>query len=463
MTRARAAVEQLEGEIEILRTFVCYWQGDTAGVMRHGVRGLAQTPVELCAIRNHALMFLCGAYQAVGDLGGAYALHASQLAAAAAGGRICLRSYWLAKCPVLSIAGDLPGLADNLNHMLALSQDLAWDANTGVMHYYLATLHYYHNNLAAVEETLAELLPRRYHTLPPIFVQSACLLAATYQAQQRADEANALITRAIAHCHEIGHVNLAALLRAFEAELALRQGRLNDARFLALALPETPFPQMPLFYAPHMTLVKLYLHEATPASVAKAFDLVGRLEDFLTSTHNVRFLIEVLALKALAWQARGEQAAAVEALARAIRLAEPGGYIRIFADLGGPIDGLLDQLAAQDVAPLLVAAIRAALEPVASLPISARQDATIVPSVALPAAGAAANLASLLTYREQDVLRLLGQRLTNQEIAAAMNITPDTVKRHTLNIYRKLQVNNRREAAVIAGSLTGVHTGSNGV
>ena len=73
--RAPDTVQQLEGEVELLYTFLSYWQGDMAAVVRHGVRGLALTPVELGAIRNVALMYLCGAYQANGDLPGAYALH----------------------------------------------------------------------------------------------------------------------------------------------------------------------------------------------------------------------------------------------------------------------------------------------------------------------------------------------------------------------------------------------------
>jgi LuxR family maltose regulon positive regulatory protein len=461
--RTRITVTQLEGEIEILRTFLCYWQGDMAGVVRHGVRGLAQTPVDLCAIRNLAVLFLGGGYQAAGDLPRAYALYADHLAAAVIRGGICLRSYLLAKCPVLSIAADLPALAENLDRILALTQDIPWDAHTSVTYYYLASVHYYHNNLAAVEEALAELLPLRYHSVPHIFAQSACLLAATYQAQQRTAEANTVMTLALAHCNETGHINLMAILRAFEAELALRQGRLDDARFLALELAETPFPQMPFFYAPHMTLVKLYLREETPASVQKAFDLIERLEEFLVSTHNVRFLMEVLALKAMALQARGEQAAAVAAIARAIRLGEPGGYIRVFADLGQQIDGLLAQLAAQDVAPLLVAAIRTALEPAASPLTSTPQRAAPVADIAFSTADAEAHLANLLTYREQDVLRLLGQRLTNQEIAEAMSIAPETVKRHTFNIYRKLHVNNFRSSSFFAFSFSDFYAVKNGM
>jgi LuxR family maltose regulon positive regulatory protein len=159
----------------------------------------------------------------------------------------------------------------------------------------------------------------------------------------------------------------------------------------------------------------------------------------------------------LAWQLRGEQAAAVSTLARAVRLAEPGGYIRIFADLGQQIDGLLAQLAVQGVAPLLVAAIRDAIEPAVPQPLSAQYIQVPHTPVDALAADGEPSLASLLTYREQDVLRLLGRRLTNQEIAAALSISPQTVKRHTANIFRKLKINNRRAASTAASRLNAAY------
>ena len=63
------------------------------------------------------------------------------------------------------------------------------------------------------------------------------------------------------------------------------------------------------------------------------------------------------------------------------------------------------------------------------------------------------DLRDLLTFREMDVLLLLNQRLTNKEIAHMLAISIDTVRQHTVNIYRKLSVENRRQAIVQAHAL----------
>jgi LuxR family transcriptional regulator, maltose regulon positive regulatory protein len=63
------------------------------------------------------------------------------------------------------------------------------------------------------------------------------------------------------------------------------------------------------------------------------------------------------------------------------------------------------------------------------------------------------DLRELVTFREMDVLLLLKQRLTNKEIARELGISPDTVRQHTANLYRKLGVENRRQAVVHADAL----------
>ena len=59
-------------------------------------------------------------------------------------------------------------------------------------------------------------------------------------------------------------------------------------------------------------------------------------------------------------------------------------------------------------------------------------------------------LHDLLTDRERDVLRLIAEGLTNQEIADRLVISLNTVKTHVKSIYHKLDVRNRAEAAAKA-------------
>jgi ATP/maltotriose-dependent transcriptional regulator MalT len=58
-----------------------------------------------------------------------------------------------------------------------------------------------------------------------------------------------------------------------------------------------------------------------------------------------------------------------------------------------------------------------------------------------------------LTAREREVLVQLGQRWSNKEIAAALQVSPETVKRHAATIYAKLGAAGRRAAAQRAAEL----------
>lgn len=71
-----------------------------------------------------------------------------------------------------------------------------------------------------------------------------------------------------------------------------------------------------------------------------------------------------------------------------------------------------------------------------------------------PAAPArASDLSALLTSREQAVLELVSQGMTNKEIARTLDISPATVKAHVERIIAKLGVADRTQAAVLATQL----------
>jgi LuxR family transcriptional regulator, maltose regulon positive regulatory protein len=147
----------------------------------------------------------------------------------------------------------------------------------------------------------------------------------------------------------------------------------------------------------------------------------------------------VLILQSLLFEKNGARQPALDCLARALDLAEPGGWVRSFVDEGPPVAHLLG-LIARSGGPKAAAAV----ELLAAFPEAAAER------MHLPAGS---SLVEMLTEREQEVLRLIAAGLSNAEIASKLVISPGTVKVHTNNIYAKLGVSSRTEAVARAREL----------
>jgi LuxR family maltose regulon positive regulatory protein len=238
-------------------------------------------------------------------------------------------------------------------------------------------------------------------------------------------------------------------LAGLQAELALRQEHLGEASRWARQFDPYPLPSMVTFYIPQLTLVKVLLALDTTVSRKQATALLAKLYDHTLT--DKRYMIEVLALQALLDEAQGDQVGARDKLERAIQLAEPGGFIRLFVDLGPKIAGLLRQLRRHGVAPHYISQILDAFGAERQSPSQATESSqTTGPNGQSSASG---GLVESLTNRELDVLTLLAQGLTNKEIAAQLVLAPGTVAQYTHIIYQKLAVKNRRQAAIKATEL----------
>lgn len=140
--------------------------------------------------------------------------------------------------------------------------------------------------------------------------------------------------------------------------------------------------------------------------------------------------VQLLVAEALARRACGQPEQAGAALERALRLAQPGGFVQIFLDEGAPMLELLRRCAAHSAAPhYLAVLLRAFGEP------------------------AAAPAAEPLTPRERQIVRALAAGLSNQAIAAELVIAESTLKRHLSNLYLKLGVHSRTQALARAAEL----------
>ncbi len=221
----------------------------------------------------------------------------------------------------------------------------------------------------------------------------------------------------------------------FQLELWLAQDRLGAAvnwsneRLRSPALIEQTERA-----AVQLTIARVLILKGGARSLEEASGLLTHLLETAEAQGQSGVYIEALALRSLLEWKRGFEPAAMVSLEHALRAAEPEGYVRLFVDLGLPMVRLLQEARRREVMTDYVEMLLAACE--------ADQMSPSHPALAEP-----------LTSREQEILELVAAGLTNQEIAARLVISPETVKKHTGNIYGKLGVNNRTEAAARAREL----------
>ena len=222
-----------------------------------------------------------------------------------------------------------------------------------------------------------------------------------------------------------------------QLELWLVQDRLRAAvNWSDEMLRGTAIEERPESEVAQLAIARVLIVKGDEPALAQAQALLERLLQAAEAEGRTGVIIEALALQAMAHGQRGGVARALTLLERALRLAEPEGYVRLFADLGLPMARLLQEARSRAALPEYVETLLAAFVGDPSLPAAAPEP-----------------LPEPLTPREQEVLELLAAGLTNREIGEALVISPQTVKKHTGNIYGKLGASNRTEAAARAREL----------
>jgi LuxR family maltose regulon positive regulatory protein len=235
---------------------------------------------------------------------------------------------------------------------------------------------------------------------------------------------------------------------ARRARLLLALGDVNAAAAWTAAAglssdDEPDYPREPAY----LVLARVLLARS---DLDPALALLQRLLDTAASQGRTGSVIEIQALRALGQAALGDNTSAVSALAEALTLARPAGYVRVFADEGEPMHALVAQLSAarsreqHAVRPIdaryLAALERACGQAEAGPP--QRRAASLLPGLIEP-----------LTERELEVLRLIAAGMSNQRIARDLVVAVDTVKKHVTHVLRKLGATNRTEAAARARQL----------
>jgi LuxR family maltose regulon positive regulatory protein len=244
-------------------------------------------------------------------------------------------------------------------------------------------------------------------------------------------------------------VDLLNPVPALRARLALAQGEVAEADRWAQASGLDPDDQ-PAYprEREYLTLARVLLATDAPG---RALGLLERLRAQAVAQGRSGSVIQVRALEAIALESCGDEPAALAALAEALALAAPEGYLRVFVDEGTALATVFRVLVTTPEKARVTAPVPPAY--LGRLLHAFEQAGRPVVPPGPGHAAALAGLAAPLTARELEVLALLAAGKANQAIAGELVISLDTVKRHVTHIFEKLGVANRTQAVIRAREL----------
>jgi len=255
-------------------------------------------------------------------------------------------------------------------------------------------------------------------------------LALVHIAEGRLENALSLLSDTLERYQRSNlHAPLNSLL-ALQAEIAIRQGDLRSAQSWADRRgfdPNAPPSSVPGYE--HLTYVRLLL---TRNRLEEASAWLSVFKESCERSQRGRMLLSVLLLRAL-WFIQAEQAEEAQRIVKqTLMIASPQEYRRPFLDEFPALEPIV--LQCRQVAPDFVDSLQVSLKDDREIPVI---DFRIEP----------------LSKREQEVLRLAAEALTNREIADRLFISVGTVKWHMNHILAKLNVATRSKAASKAREL----------
>jgi LuxR family maltose regulon positive regulatory protein len=340
--------------------------------------------------------------------------------------------------------GNLHQAAQVLQRLQYVAEKARLTVSIFIANWLLGRISYEWNHLETASQHLPAMFELRYVGHYGMVYDGTTSLVLTYHAQGKPDKAEETLAALRRFALKIGIMERLHF-DSFEARLAVSKVDLQPA----IRWTETHPVDMPAGYTfvwfelPIVIKTRVLIAQGTEASLHEAVQLLQELLTFAESMHSTYRQIETLAHLALAYQAQGQTDDALQALERSVKLAQPGGFIRTFVDLGRPVAELLKQLAQRGVAPDYISQILDAFS----------QSPEIPKTVPKTVSDAQAELVEPLTERELEILQLLNERLTDKEIAQTLDISVLTAKTHARNIYQKLGVKGRRRAVDHAKTL----------
>jgi LuxR family maltose regulon positive regulatory protein len=445
---------QLLGRAQVVRAGIAMLTDLPADMtIAAGTRALELLPEQDHFWRGFAGLFLgLGYYVQAGNLVAAYRiLTEAEQAGIRAGDAVCASSAFSHRSIVLEMSGRLRE-SEHLNRAyLEQASESAWQgvplaayARLG-----LGRVLYERNQLAAAREQILEAIQQlEAWALKRPLIGAYVTLSRVQQALGEAALAREAMQRAVAMVQKSDLKQTFSQWDSVRMRMAVLHGDLTAvAEWVQAIEPSIHSALDPALEFKHITLARLYLAQQ---QLDAAQQLLDRLLPPAQAAGRMGQVLEISLLQALVSHAQGQETEASAALERALILAEPEGYVRIFVEEGAPMAALLAQAARGDSPIAAYAASLLVAFPGTEGRAMRTESSESIHSALSPQSSL---LVEPLSARELEILRLVADGHSNQAIADTLVIAVSTVKRHINNIYGKLDVQSRIQALLRAREL----------
>ncbi|PSL41847.1 LuxR family maltose regulon positive regulatory protein [Planomicrobium soli] len=427
----------LLGSIAVYRAAKALALGDIPAVIKDSQRVLDLVP-ETDYLRRGAAAGLMGlAFWTIGELETAHRIYAEGMADLHQAGNVSdVIGGALALADIRIAQGKLHQTMRIYERSLQLAAEQGEPAMRGTADMYvgMSELCRERNEQQQAEQHLLKSKEQGEHTgFPQNRYRWRVAMARIREAEGKLDDAMELLNDA-EHTYVSDFFPNVRPIAALKVRIWLKQGRLNQALDWVQETGLSSSDSLSyLREFEHITLARVLLARYKSGrkeqhSLQEAIGLLNRLYEAAEEGGRIGSTIEILIVQALAHQLEGNLSDALMMLGRALDLAEPEGYVRIFVDEGSSMMALLEAAVKMEISQTYGSRLLAAF---------GRKEGLST---------ASQSLGEPLSERELDVLKLLRTDMSGPDIARELIISLNTMRTHTKNIYSKLEVNNRRAA-----------------
>jgi len=442
----------LPARIAMVRTYNAQSVSDFPAAVKYAELALKLAPEEDHFLRAQTTAILGGTYWANGDLDSACKSMSDWIDnAQKAGNFIFAIASGSGKADILTEQGHLREALKTYLQSLQLASEHEAESQQIIAHHYLGLALLYHE--MREDDYAAQHFQKSMELGPQSVLRDWSYRK--YLAQARWKESEGDLDSALDLLDDAQRFYARSLIPnthpvdAIKARIHLKQGRLPKAEEWVRDQGLSANNELNYVHEfEHITLARVLIAEYQSNRKERIFqDALSLLKRLLKSAEDqnrMGSILQILTVTALAYHAAGSTSQAFASLERSLRLAQPEGYFQTFVDEGEPMRALLsvfqtwiDQQPRSQYQELRVYTGKL---------LSAFTQPT---GIGKPAPG----MVEALSQRELEVLRLIAQGLSNNEISKKLFLALNTVKGHNRIIFSKLQVQRRTEAIARAREL----------